>query len=631
MLTCTSSHQKGHQKSCSYDQTVIHVASTNVRFDTISAMWLLNTQTVKLEAFLGNVPSYAILSHRWEDEELSFGDVTPEYQHLKGYRKVKAFCEEAERNHFQYVWVDTCCIDKKSSAELGEAINSMYVWYERADICYAYLCDVKGRDGIAQSSWFTRGWTLQELLAPTKLHFYDSEWSPIASKYELSAELEGITGIPRLALHKFRHDDFCIAEKMSWASRRQTTREEDSAYCLLGLFNVNMPLLYGEGSKAFLRFQEEIMKVSTDLSILLWQGRASPMNGMLAAAPSSFIKDSRNPLDLPRHKTLFNIPRGWTTNNAGTDLQLPVYPYLFTQDTNKIFLVCVHEVNRLWRAEYGIFLEELDGIETRATPSYRRVTVDGDAWIKIELPHQNAQRLGSRRQFFITRHAPVNYHKGDAIRGFHVALEFPLAATSTARYGLIADHYRALKDGPISSEVVPRKCNYLFEIARSTDLSLFGHVVITLAEGVEVLVGFGFDRTFCATCVVLPLCTKLYQEGLTAYGVSLGCDELTRVPDRHRGRGKNLDSSCEFFGLSCAEGFIESSEDLDRIGIHLKIDMDFYEQFQIVVRLDGEKFLRHYFPGQVVTVHSENTTLREDSIALQNKLDVARKRLLGWT
>lgn len=594
-------------------------------------MWLLNTQTLKLEAFLGNVPSYAILSHRWEDEELTFGDVTPEHQHLTGYQKIKAFCEEAKRNNFQYGWVDTCCIDKKSSAELGEAINSMYMWYERADICYAYLCDVKGRHDIAHSSWFARGWTLQELLAPTKLHFYDSEWSPIASKYELSAELEAITGIPRIALHKFRHDDFCIAEKMSWASRRQTTREEDSAYCLLGLFNVNMPLLYGEGSKAFLRFQEEIMKVSTDLSILLWQGCASHMNGMLAATPSNFKKDGRNPLDLPRHKTLFNIPRGWTTNNAGTDLQLHVYPYLFTQDTNKIFLACVHEVNRLRRAEYGIFLEELNGIETRATPSYRRVTVDGDAWIKIELPHQNAQRLGSLRQLFITRHAPVNYQKGDAIRGFHVALDLPPAATCTARYGLIADHYRALKDEPASCEVEHKKPKYRFKIARLTDLSLFGHVVITLAHGVEVLVCFGFDRTFCATCVVLPLCTKLYQQGLTAYGVSLGRDELARVPDRHRRREHDFNSSGEFFCLSCAQGFIQSSEDLDRIGIHPKIDMDFYGQFQIVVRLDGEKFLRHYFPGKIVTANPEDATLLEESIALQAKLDVARKRLLGWT
>jgi hypothetical protein len=614
-----------------YNHTGDPGASTNIHLDTISDMWLLNTQSLKLEAFLGDVPSYAILSHRWEDEELSFGDVTPEHQHLKGYHKVKAFCEEAKMNHFQYAWVDTCCIDKKSSAELGEAINSMYMWYERADICYAYLCDVKGRDNIAQSSWFTRGWTLQELLAPSKLHFYDSRWSPVASKYDLSAELESITGIPQLALQNFRHDDFCTAEKMAWAAQRRTTREEDSAYCLLGLFNVNMPLLYGEGSKAFIRFQEEIMKVSTDLSILLWQERSSPTNGMLAAAPSSFKKDGRNPLDLPRHKTLFHIARGWTTNNAGLDIQLHVYPYLLTQDTNKIFFVCVHEVNILWRVGYGIFLEELDRMETRATPSYRRVTVDGDAWVKTERPHQNARRLGSLRQLFITRHAPIDYHTTDGIRGFRVALDLPLSATCTAHCGLIADHYRALKHGTTSSEVDQGNVSCFFQIASLTDLSLFGHVKITLAYGVEILVGFGFDRAFCAKCVVLPLCTKLYEQGLTAHGVSLGYGELTRVPDRHRERGHHSNASCEFFGLSCAEGTIESSSDLNRIGIRLKMDMDFNEKFQTTVRLDGKRFLQHYFPEKAATVSSESTSLWEDSNILQDRFDVARKRLLGWT
>lgn len=495
---------------CSLDQAKTRRLSTNVRVIKTFAMWLLNTQTLKLEAFLGNVPSYAILSHRWEDEELSFGDVTPEYQHRKGYQKVKAFCEEAKRNNFHYAWADTCCIDKKSSAELGEAINSMYMWYERADICYAYLCDARGIDDFAQSSWFTRGWTLQELLAPTKLHFYNSGWSSIASRQELSAELEAITGISQLALHNFRHDDFCVAEKMAWAAQRQTTREEDSAYCLLGLFNVNMPLLYGEGGKAFLRFQEEIMKVSTDLSILLWQGNASPMNGMLAAAPSSFKKDVRNPLDPPMHKDPFYISRGWTTNNAGTDIQLHVHPYLLTREMKKTFFACVHEVDNLSRPDYGIFLEELNEFESRATPSFRRVRVEGNAWIRIELPHQNAQRLGSLRQLFITRHAPVNHRKSHGIRKFHVALELPRYAERTARYGLIADHFRALKDGPTLSEEAQTKFNFHFRIRSSTDLILFGHVVITLLVGVDILVGFGLDRTFCGTCIVLPLCTKRY-------------------------------------------------------------------------------------------------------------------------
>ena len=628
---CTHVHARLFIPNATRHFAVVSRQSSDcVHLKAISAMWLLNTQTLKLEAFLGKIPSYAILSHRWEDEELSFGDVTPEYQHLKSYQKVKAFCEEAARNNFQYVWVDTCCIDKKSSAELGEAINSMYMWYERADICYAYLCDVQGNRGIAESSWFTRGWTLQELLAPTSLQFYDSRWSPIASKHELSAELEAITGIPQLALYTFRHDDFCVAEKMAWAASRQTTREEDSAYCLLGLFNVNMPLLYGEGSKAFLRFQEEIMKVSTDLSILLWQGRASPMNGMLAAAPSSFKKDGRNPLNLPRHKILFNITRGWTTNNAGTDLQLHVYPYLLTRDTNKIFLAYVHKVDSLWRGEYGIFLEELRGIKSQAMPVYRRVSVDGDAWIKFELPHQTARYLGSLRQVFITRQAPRNYCKANGIREIRVALGLPLSATCTARYGLIADHYRALKDAPALSGMDQTKSHYAFKIAPPTDLTLLGHVVITLAPGVEIFVGFGLDRTFCAACIVLPLCTKLYEDGLTAHAVSLGCDELTHVPDKHHGREQNSERSCEFFRFSCAPGYIASSSNLDCMGIHVELNLGFFEQFQIEVRLDDERFLQHYFPGKAATISPENTALWEDSIALQEKLDAARRRLLGW-
>jgi hypothetical protein len=392
-----------------------------------------------------------------------------------------------------------------------------------------------------------------------------------------------------------------------------------------------MPLLYGEGSKAFLRFQEEIMKVSTDLSILLWRGRASPLNGMLAAAPSSFKKDGRNPLDVPTHKSFFNIPRGWTTNNAGTDIQLYVYPYLLTRATNKIFIVCVHEFNSLWPAGCGIFLEVLDNINMRATPSYRRVTVDGDTWIKTNLYHHNAQRLGSLRQLFITRHAPVNYRTADGIRGFHVGLKLPLSATCTARSGLITDHYRALKSGPISSEVGQGKSNCSFNITSQTDLGLFGHVRIVLAHGVEIFVGFGFDPAFSAKCIVLPLCTKSYERGLTAHGVLRTYDELTSTPDRNRERGNHYDESCEFFALSCVEGVIRSSGDLHRIGIHLKIDMDFKAQFQTSIRLNAEIFLQHYFPEKAATVSSESTSLWEDSNVLQDRFDVARKRLLGWT
>jgi hypothetical protein len=352
---------------------------------------------------------------------------------------------------------------------------------------------------------------------------------------------------------------------------------------------------------------------------------------MLAAAPSSFKKDGRNPLDVPTHKSFFNIPRGWTTNNAGTDIQLYVYPYLLTRATNKIFIVCVHEFNSLWPAGCGIFLEVLDETNMRATPSYRRVTVDGDTWIKTNLYHHNAQRLGSLRQLFITRHAPVNYRTADGIRGFYVGLKLPLSATCTARSGFITDHYRALKSGPILSEVDKGKSSCSFKISSQTDLGLFGHVKITLAYGVDIFVGFGFDSAFSAKCVVLPLCTKLYEQGLTAHVVSRGYDEVTRVPDRHHEHGHPSDESCEFFTLSCVEGVIRSSGDLYRIGIYLKMDMDLKAHSQTSIRINAETFLQHYFPEKAAMASSESMSLWEDSNVLQDRFDVARKRLLGWT
>lgn len=163
-----------------------------------------------------------------------------------------------------------CCIDKTSTAELSEAINSMFRWYRKAEICYAYLADVKGTTDLAQSRWFTRGWTLQELCAPAVIIFYSSNWQYIGSKFELRERLQHITGIEEEVLTTGQIYTVSVARRMSWAANRQTTRVEDLAYCLMGIFDVNMPLLYGEGKRSFIRLQEEIMKVSDDHSLFAW-------------------------------------------------------------------------------------------------------------------------------------------------------------------------------------------------------------------------------------------------------------------------------------------------------------------------------------------------------------------------
>lgn len=250
-----------------------------------------------------HIPKYAILSHTWEDEEVLFehmGDSARKAR--KGWRKIQMTLQLAQRAGLEYVWVDTCCIDKRSSAELSEAINSMYRWYGRSEICYAFLSDHSVDKPLGASCrWFTRGWTLQELIAPSNVVFFDQAWNMIGNKIQLSNKLSKITGInPSILRHEQSLASIAVAQKMSWAALRQTTRPEDEAYCLLGIFNVNMPLLYGEEEKAFRRLQEEIMKSTPDLSILAWTLHPSKQLisfqyqryfcGVLADSPLSFAK-----------------------------------------------------------------------------------------------------------------------------------------------------------------------------------------------------------------------------------------------------------------------------------------------------------------------------------------------------
>ncbi|RBA09112.1 hypothetical protein FPRO05_14352, partial [Fusarium proliferatum] len=141
-------------------------------------MRLVNTKTIQLE-FLAddNVPDYAILSHTWEQEEVLFQDMGHDSaKSKKGYAKLESCCRAARENGFEYIWDDTCCIDKTSSAELSEAINSMYRYYQEASICYGYLADISTVSEIPNSRWFTRGWTLQELIAPRSMIFFDKDW-----------------------------------------------------------------------------------------------------------------------------------------------------------------------------------------------------------------------------------------------------------------------------------------------------------------------------------------------------------------------------------------------------------------------------------------------------------------------
>jgi hypothetical protein len=262
-------------------------------------MHLIHNKTLELhECLVAGAEPYAILSHTWGEGEVSLQEMRAGNSRTKtGYEKIRRCCEMAATDGFEYSWVDTCCIDKTSSAELSEAINSMYQWYEAAGVCYAYLADVPtGLDpestsqAIRRSRWFTRGWTLQELIAPESVIFFDNQWKELGTKYSMQGLVSDITTIQREALQFSNHVmGFSVAQRMSWASMRETTRVEDLAYCLMGLFRVNMPMLYGEGSRAFIRLQEEILKTTPDHSILAWKNGDSQHSwGVLASSPAYF-------------------------------------------------------------------------------------------------------------------------------------------------------------------------------------------------------------------------------------------------------------------------------------------------------------------------------------------------------
>ena len=242
-------------------------------------MWLLDASSRRLVNFVGDATEpYAILSHTWEKDEVSFLDIQDLdlAQKRYGYRKLDFACRQALDDGFAYVWIDTCCINKDSTSELSEAINSMYRWYYNASTCYAFIQDAileNDKYVLKKCRWFTRGWTLQETIAPPSLVLYNNDWELIGTRTEMSAELSRITGVEdQLLKNRDNLHHYCTAQRLAWASRRRTTRIEDQAYCLLGLLNINMPLLYGEGPKAFHRLQQEVLaNADRDFSVLTWE------------------------------------------------------------------------------------------------------------------------------------------------------------------------------------------------------------------------------------------------------------------------------------------------------------------------------------------------------------------------
>ncbi|KAK3367806.1 heterokaryon incompatibility protein-domain-containing protein, partial [Podospora didyma] len=409
-------------------------------------MWLINTRTLALELVVDpKDQEYAILSHTWGDGEVTFHDMEnlTAARSKPSFGKIKTTCALALDCGYQYAWVDTCCINKESSAELSEAINSMFQWYRDAAVCFAFLADLDTGtaatvpdqlkevrdsfgasydmpvppaptvpDNLGHCRWFTRGWTLQELIAPSDVEFYDCNWCFIGTKQSLMEELSAITWIDINVLEDVEAlPTVPIARRMSWAARRQTTRQEDMAYCLLGIFDVNMPMIYGEGPKAFLRLQEEIVKENNDLSLFAWCSEREEENGddggtdssiekfrgLLARSPKEFARCRH----LERSRAHSSAQEGeFVLTNSGFRLNTHLAMSQLCEyilNVNCLYRV-TKEDDQVSTPSLGIPLTKTPSGFVRVRPHTRLLTLDPTAWVGRTTPvyiHKHLTRAES--------------------------------------------------------------------------------------------------------------------------------------------------------------------------------------------------------------------------------------------
>lgn len=314
---------------------------------------LINVQSLELESFDRQPPRYAILSHRWNKDEIDHNDINNAQatSHKPGWEKLKRFCELAQSLGYSHAWLDTCCIDKASTAELSRSIRSMYQWYAQSDTCIAYLGDIaRGQHDFQCSKWFERGWTLQELIAPDRVDFYDSQWTLLGSRTDLMAAISERTRIPPAVLGKRLDIQECsVAQRMSWAAGRDTTEPEDRAYSLVGLFNVSCVVQYGEGEEnAFLSLQKEIIKEYSDESIFAWRWPENIMqdstdnleyHGMLASSPDWF--EACGNLFPLQHASRFAYANGTLS------IKLPTRPHSLESYLGLLNVANGHEAGRV--------------------------------------------------------------------------------------------------------------------------------------------------------------------------------------------------------------------------------------------------------------------------------------------
>ncbi|OJA18660.1 hypothetical protein AZE42_10098 [Rhizopogon vesiculosus] len=326
---------------------------------------LISTPVDELHHTINEFFKYAMLSHKWASAKDE-----PQYWQIEGsvhemgtpleIRKLQQFCTISKESGYRWAWSDTCCIDKSNNAELQESIISMFSWYRESAITIVYLADVSDISQLKNSQWFKRGWTLQELLAPRFIRFYKQDWQPLIDsdgnhKDELLTILHEITHIEIDILKEFRPGVDNVKKRLSWVGNRTTKKIEDVAYCLMGIFGIHMPVMYGEKHHAFVRLQKEIMALTEDLSLFDWVGEPSALHSYFASHPRCFMtphEDARQDSTSSKFEfRLLKTSMGFTTGLSSTafkaikDLFKDPPPGHFIANGKMSMPLFVHEVS----------------------------------------------------------------------------------------------------------------------------------------------------------------------------------------------------------------------------------------------------------------------------------------------
>ncbi|KAL2669985.1 hypothetical protein Neosp_014864 [[Neocosmospora] mangrovei] len=267
--------------------------------DVEELIWQGANRESVVARLLSGIVQYAILSHRWlPKDEPTFKDMIDGTATGLGREKLWNFCDIARTHEIMFAWSDTCCIDKSSSAEIDEAIRSMFRWYRNSSICFVHLAQTTSLEDLQSDEWFERGWTLQELIAPRVTKFFDKDWHPLVDgpnhkeNPEMLQHVIAATRCPENALRDYKPGPYYVGARMTWAARRKTTRGEDMAYSMMGIFDVTLQTAYGEGAeRAFVRLIEKIMLASGNQSVLNWIGKpaASHSSKAFPSSPRSYL------------------------------------------------------------------------------------------------------------------------------------------------------------------------------------------------------------------------------------------------------------------------------------------------------------------------------------------------------